>query len=165
MPTLATGNNSGRLDAGFSLVEALTTLLIVALAVGAVMLMTPGPDRRSRESAERLAATLVMATEESITINKSLALSVTNEGYGYSRLEPNGWLTIDDASPLSFRSWPPGVDGRVEDVAGYTRDNPRVTRIDPIGEVAPARIVVSGGGAWWIVEIDARGVVRVHRSK
>jgi general secretion pathway protein H len=164
MPTWATGNSRARPDAGFTLVEAMTTLMIVGLLAGMVVLVSPGPERKSREAAERLAARSLMAAEESILINRPMALVVTAEGYGFARLEPNGWLNIDDGSPLGFQSWPPGIEHRVVEPAEPAAHG-RLVRFDPLGGATPAEIVVNGGGAWWKVSVAPEGEIRVERGE
>ena len=61
MPISATGNRA-RGDSGFSLIEAMTALLIVGLMAGAVLLLAPGPDAETKAFADRFAARVAMAT-------------------------------------------------------------------------------------------------------
>ena len=163
MPTSATGNRRWSSDAGVTLVEVMTALLIIALMAGAVLLLAPGPDRKTRIEAERLAARAVMASEESIIVNRTTALVVTVEGYGFERLEENGWAPARVGSPLGFRPWPSFLDARVEESGGDAGD-PRVVRFDPQGGSTPASVVLSGAGARWRVEIDGQGGVNVERA-
>jgi general secretion pathway protein H len=158
-----TGNRRWRGDAAISLVEVLTTLMIVGLTAGVVMMITPGPDRTGREAAERLAARIEKASADSIVLNRAMALIVTNEGYGFARLEENGWLKLDDGSPLSFRSWPPGVSVEVKRNGAEAGDAQIVARFDALGAATPSELVVSGGGAWWSVVVNEHGGARVDR--
>jgi general secretion pathway protein H len=160
MPTSAIGNRFATRDAGVSLVETLAALAIIALVASVVLLAAPGPDRTTRDAAERLAARLAAASEESIVRNRPVALIVTNEGYGFARLEENGWVQIEAASPLTFRAWPEGVKYRV-DSASTEREAGRVVRFDPMGGATPTRIILSGAGARFSVEIDGQGQVHV----
>jgi general secretion pathway protein H len=135
----------------------------VALMASAVLLAVPGPDRATRNAAEGLAARLAMASEESIVRNRPVALVVTHEGYGFARLEERGWMRIETASPLAFRAWPDGVAYRVESASVDTaqREAGRVVRFDAMGGATPARIVLSGSGARFSVEIDGQGGTHV----
>ena len=81
MPTLAIGNKRAPRDAGFSLVEAMTALLVVGLLVGAAVLAAPGADHKTRQEAERLAARIAAASDESVLTNRPVALVVTQNGY------------------------------------------------------------------------------------
>jgi general secretion pathway protein H len=157
MPTLETGNKPHANDAGVSLVEAMVALLIVSLVVGVVMLVAPGPERKTREAADQLAARMLFAGEESIVANRAISLVVTDEGYGFERLEDNGWFAVEQASPLGFRAWPDDIEVRVENAP----DDPRVVRFDALGGATPASIVMSGAGARWRVTLDESGEVDV----
>lgn len=162
MQTLATGNKTFAPDAGVTLVEVMTALLIISLMAGAVLLMAPGPDRKTRQEAERLGARAAMASEESIIVNRTLALVVTNEGYGFERLEETGWTPARVGTPLGFRSWPTALDARIEGTSAE-RGDARIARFDPQGGATPASVVLSGSGARWRVSIDGQGAVDVEQ--
>lgn len=160
MPISATGSKRFANDAGVTLVEAMVALMIVGLMAGAVVLMAPGPGRETREEADRLAARIVMAGEESIVLNRTMALVATEEGYGFERLESDGWVEAEHGTALGFRAWPSGLDVRIEETEAQGED-PRVVRFDALGETTPARIVISGAGVRWRVSIDGQGEVNV----
>lgn len=164
MPISATGNNRPARDAGFSLVEAMTALMIVGLMAGAVLLLAPGADHKTRTAAERLAARVAAASEESIVVNRPLALLVTRDGYGFERLEEHGWSPEAPNSPLGFRAWEDDIEARVE-VAANGPDDARVARFDAMGGATPAAIVLEGGGARWRVSIDGEGDAHVARAE
>lgn len=163
MPISATGNRLFADDAGVSLVEAMVALMIVGLMAGAVVLLAPGPERAIRAEAERLAARVTLASEESVVVNRTTALVVTHEGYGFERLEQNGWTPAAQGSPLGFRAWPANVEARVE-LSGAEPDDVRVARFDALGGATPAEIVLSGAGARWRVAIDGQGEADVTRA-
>ena len=59
MPTLATGNKPHRAAPGFTLLELMLVLAVMALATGLVLWRMPNPDERAlREEAELLATQL-----------------------------------------------------------------------------------------------------------
>lgn len=161
-PISVTGNKRLKHDAGVSLVEAMVALVIIGLIVGAVVVLAPGPGQRTQTEAERLAARISFAAEESVVVNRTLALLVTNEGYGFERLEDNGWTPEEQRSPLGFRAWPSEIEARVEqsDAPG----DARVARFDAIGGATPVTVVLSGYGARWSVVVDAQGGVDVARA-
>ena len=161
-PISATGNRRFGRDAGVSLVEAMVALVIIGLIVGTVVVLAPGPGRRTQTEAERLAARISFAAEESIVVNRTLALVVTNEGYGFERLEDNGWTPAEQSSPLGFRAWPSEIEARVDQVEGA--DDARVARFDAIGGATPVTVVLSGAGARWSVVVDAQGGVDVAQA-
>lgn len=162
-PMSATGT-SPRRDAGFTLVEAMTALMIVGLMAGAVVLMAPGRDDVAREAADQLAARLMQASDESVLADKPIALVISNEGYGFMRLEENGWLRLQETGALSYRAWPRDAEGRVESSAfAQDEEDGRVAVFDPLGGATPARIVVTANGAAWRVAVDGVGDVDVAR--
>jgi type II secretion system protein H len=151
-----------RRDSGVSLVEAMATLLIIGLMVSAVMLMAPPQDSETRAFAERLAARLALASEESILTNRPVALLVTAEGYGFARLEESGWRRIESGAGLTFRAWPDGVAYSIDARDAQGGDD-RVVRFDALGGATPARIVLSRGGVRWSVAVDGQGQSHVAR--
>jgi type II secretion system protein H len=159
MAISATGNKRLAPDAGVSLVEAMVALLIVSLVVGVVMLLAPGTDRHARLAAEQLAARIALASEESVIVNRSLSLIVTEEGYGFERLEDNGWFPAEQRSPLGFRAWDADLQVRVEPAA----DDPRVARFDPLGGATATNIILDQAGARWRVRLNEAGEVDVQR--
>jgi general secretion pathway protein H len=170
MPTSATGKTEHvvlRGEAGYTLVEALTTLVIVGLVASAVMILAPGPDRTTGRFAEGMAARIAAASEESIIVNRPLGLFVTAEGYGFALLEATGWRQSAPASPLAFRPWPDGVAASVERAGAEdaSREDGLAARFDALGGATPARIVLSGDGVRWIVTIDGQGRAHVERAR
>jgi general secretion pathway protein H len=160
MPISAVGN---RRDAGFTLVEALTTLMVIGLVAGAVMLAIPGPDRETRAFAERFAARLALAGEESVIVNRPVALVMNAQGYGFAKLDETGWEDMSAGSPLSFRPWPRNLEARVE--AAEDREGEQAVRFDPIGSATPARIVLAAPGSAWRVDVDGQGRAHVARAE
>lgn len=157
MPISATGNSAAPRDAGFSLVEALTALMIVALVAGAVLLAAPGTESKTRAEAERLAARLVLAGDESVVLNRALRLIVTDEGYGFERLEQGGWVAMEHGSSLGFRAWPARTRVRIE----TSESEEAAARFDALGAVTPVSLVMSGDGAQWRVSVGRMGEVHV----
>ncbi|HRO03444.1 MAG TPA: GspH/FimT family pseudopilin [Terricaulis sp.] len=162
MPTLAIGNKPPP-DAGFSLVEALTALMVIGLLVGAVVLAAPGADHKVRDEAQRLAARIVAAQDESILINRPVALVVTQNGYAFERLEHQGWVAAGHGAPLGFRAWPADLNVQIEQQEGAEGDA-RIARFDALGGATPAALVLSGWGASWRVSVNGRGQAHVARA-
>ena len=160
MPISATGNNRLAADAGVSLIEALMALMIVSMMAGAVVLMAPERRQSARLEAERLAARMQAAGEESIIANRALALRVSDEGYGFERFEDGRWVEIAHGAPLAFRPWPPGVEASVEQEAAG-----RAAHFDVLGGASAAPIVLSKDGARWRVSMDQQGQVYVARAE
>jgi general secretion pathway protein H len=163
MPISATANRPRR-DAGFTLVEVMTTLMIVGLVASAVVLMAPGAGSRVREAAERLAARLDAASDASVMLNRGVALTVTADGYGFERQDESGWRRIETEPALAFQAWPAGTTARIEKPAPADRAGERITEFDPLGGATAMRIVIEGGGSRWTVAVDDMGAIHVDRS-
>lgn len=164
MPISVIGNKRPRHDAGFSLVEAMAALMIIALVVAGVLLAAPGADSAAKGEAQRLAARVLAASEESILVNRPLALVVTSEGYSFERLEANGWVAAGHAAPFGFYAWPDDLNVVVAQRSGEA-DDPRVARFDALGGATPALIVLGNDGASWRVGIEGDGGAYVARAE
>ena len=114
MPTSAAGN-SGRpasprspaagAEAGFTLLEILVTLLVMALLTGLAALALPGgEDQGARTEAQRLAALLDTAREQAAALSMPVAWAAGPEGYDFLRPSPRGWVPLDQP-PLVARPW------------------------------------------------------------
>jgi len=150
-------------EAGFSLVEVMTALLIASMLAGAVLLLWPGQNMTVRDAAERLAARLEAAADESVLLNRQIALVVTTEGYGFDRREVDGWRRVDADHTLAFQTWPASSGAQIEAPSPTERLGDHVAVLDPLGGATPMRIVI-GDEVRWSVEIDKEGAVHVDRA-
>jgi len=161
MPTSARLSSSPTLDAGFTLVEVMTALLIASMLAGAVLLLWPGENMTVRSTAERLAARLTAAVDESVSVNRQIALVVTSEGYGFDRREADGWRRIEGNSAFGFQSWPASTPMEIKKPGAADRTDGRIAILDPLGGATPMRIVI-GDAVKWVVEIDNEGAVHAN---
>lgn len=153
-------------DAGFTLVEVMATLAIVALVASSVLLMSPGADSRLRSSLERLAARMDLASDQAILMNRQVAIVATNEGYHFERLDEDGWRRIETIAGLGFQPWPSSGAPDIEnsEASDSETSNRRLARFDPLGGATPMRLSFGDGDNGWCVEIDEEGGVHVERS-
>jgi type II secretion system protein H len=157
MPILATGRRAPR-DAGFTLIETIVALAVIALLAGLAVMAAPGLDARARSEAERFAAFVARGGQESIMTNRALALTVSPEGFGFSAMGPQGWAPLPPGDRLAFRRWPAGVDATLVAEAQ--------TRIvfDVLGGADPAQVRIGRAGAAYAVDITGAGEIRVSRA-
>lgn len=161
MPTSVRPSNTTAQDAGFTLVEVMTALLIASMLAGAVLLLWPGENMTVRSAAERLAARISAAADESVLSNRQIALVVTSYGYGFDRRELDGWRRMEGVSPLAFQSWPEATHAEIQKPAEAEQPGDRIAFLDPLGGATPMRLIL-GDTVKWVVEIDERGAVHAN---
>ena len=158
--------NSAHPEAGFTLVEVMTTLAVVGLVASAVMLGAPGADARLHHGVERLAARLKLASDQSVLTNREIAFIAAPEGYHFERLEEDGWRRVDRPSALGFEVWPGKVVPRIEAPASTEEgaEGRRLAEFDPLGGASAMKLVFGGDQPSWRVAIDEAGAIRVDRA-
>lgn len=154
-------------SAGFTLIEVLATLGIVALMASAVLLMSPGADSRLRGALEKMAARIDLAGDQSILMNRQLAFVATRDGYHFERLDEDGWRRLETVPALGFQPWP-GGDAPSFDAADPSEAEEgathRLSRFDPLGGATPMLLRFGTSEDGWRVQIDDRGAVHVERA-
>lgn len=137
---------------GFTLVELMTVIAIIAVAAAAVVVTMPDPAPSPTQEAERLAARLTQAREQAVLTNRPFAVSVTAGGYGFDRYDGREWKPVDE-QPFRTRRVPEGL----------TLTPPAEGRIvfDPSGMADPAVVVLSREGRKARVWVDGAGEVRL----
>lgn len=106
--------------AGFSLIEILVVIVILAVTAAAVTLAVGDVgERRLARDAERLQALLGYACEQAELSGRQIGLSLDRDGYRFSRADHADWLPERDGE-LRPRKWNVAAD------ALLTRDGLRV---------------------------------------
>jgi len=146
-------------EAGFSLVEVMTTLAVIGLVAGAVVLAAPGPDMRLRNEVERFAAQLKFASDQSVLTNRDIAVAATAEGYHFEKLDEAGWRRIENIEPLGFHPWP---GGRAPQVKGGGEEY--LAEFDSFGGADPVVLLFGEPIPQWRVAIDEAGAIHVDRA-
>jgi general secretion pathway protein H len=140
-----------RAAGGFSLLELLVVLVILAIAAGAVsMSVAPRESRLVAEESERLAALFRLAQDEARVRGRPVAWIADEHGY---RFLVGGQEPDAPGDPLRARSWPFPVQ-RVE--------APRlVFGAEPLLPPAEIRIATHEREVW--LALDAFGTVTVRQ--
>lgn len=109
MPISATGasSRSKPLRQGFTLVELLVVITVIGVAATAVVLSAPDPRPTIAVEGERLAARLIMARDEAILGNRSVAAIIDARGYAFQSFDGAEWQSLTGS--LKAASWPEGV--------------------------------------------------------
>ncbi len=138
-------------ETGFTLIELMVVVTIIAIASAAVVLTLPGDQSRVREQAERFALRLAGARDQAILSARPVRIHADAGGYGFERRVQGRWQGWEDR-PFVTTRWRDGVAaaGALQvtfDETGATEDAGSLT----LGRDA-ARVIVS---------VDGDGQVRV----
>jgi general secretion pathway protein H len=115
---------SARRTGGYTLIEIVVVIVIIAILLNFAVLSfrnLPGSDSLGEES-KRLRSLLQMASEEALLRSSLIGVDITEEGYGFLRLESGEWKPLEDdlfrprELPDELRlsiatTQPPGDDG------------------------------------------------------
>ncbi len=148
---------SPRHSRGFTLVELMVVLFVIGLAGAAVAMTAPGRDPL-REQADRFAVRLALACDEAILGTRTIEVTVTSQGYGFSRRRFEGWQALGEP-PFANVLWEDGVRARLP------REDARLRfHFDPTGAALPQALHLEREGGVMTVEVDAAGQVQAHAA-
>ena len=140
--------------AGFTLVELLMVIAIIGLAAGAVVLSVPDPRPSVAGDAERFAARLVRAREESILTNRPVAVETTPAGYAFMAFDGAAWSSLDEG-PFGPETWTAGTT--------VEPSNPPVRVVfDPTGVAEPAVLTLTRERKSRTITVDGAGEVALN---
>ena len=150
MPISATDALERRSEAGFTLLEMLVVVTIIALLSAAVVLGAPAGGTSLREEAERLAARARAAQEHAIIANRAIAMRLDAAGYSFSVRGGGAWHPA--AAPAAGR-WEEGTRPR----------GPGRVLFDAAGATEPVELVLERARERVTLDFLAEGDVRVRR--
>jgi len=134
-----------RADAGFTLIELIVVLALMAVMVAAVTSRgTPvSPATHARAAARELAGALRSARSEAIMSNRSVAFTLDSAGnrYWWGRRQPQ--LLSSDLRVAMLTT----KNQMVNDAVGNVR-------FDPDGGSTGGRLAIAGGDHTWWVGVD-----------
>lgn len=134
---------------GFTLVELMVVLVIIALAAAAVVLAMPEPGGSVESEAVRFAARTKAARDRAILESRPVAVQVGRGGYEVARRVGGAWRTE------AQYDW---VEATTPEIAGTGSGS---IRFDSTGLAEPAFVVLRRGGRRATVEIGGDGGVHV----
>ena len=155
------GRATGTPRSGFTLVEILVAVTIIAILAGVVVVnfVDSAGQRRVQAEAERLALAVELARGESVRRNEVWGLNIDNGQYGFVRHDAGSgrWEEVEEPE---FRPHGAEVILRLEGSAARRQPNGPEVAIFPNGETTPFAMLVlpaAGEGAAWHVSTDGIG--------
>lgn len=131
-----------KLSKGFTLIEIMVVIVIVAVLISAVALsFPPVGDKLLKENADRFSALISLAQDEAILQSTELAVEITPNGYSFYQNVDNSWVAFNDM-PFSKRQLPVEIttkmylDGISIDLKGRDENKPQVVILSS-GEMTP----------------------------
>lgn len=155
MRTLVTGRAKPLPEAraGFTLVELMMTVAIMAMAAAAVVMVAPDPKPAVGAEAERFAARLASARDEAVLTNRPIAVDTTVAGYGFQAFDGRLWTDLQDG-PFKHVPWETGTTAAADEEAARLI-------FDPTGVADPYRLTLRRAGKTRTVTVDGAGEVKV----
>ena len=102
---------------GFTLVEMMVVLLVMALAGGAVMMVVGSGGASVGQDAARLASRVAAARETAITGARPVSLWVSSSGYGFDRYSSGKWQA-EERGALKSSDWDAGTTVTTSGIGG-----------------------------------------------
>lgn len=102
---------------GFTLVEMLIVLLVMALLATAVVLTTGDGGRGVAADATRLASRIAAARETAIVSARPVGVWISRSGYGFDFRADGRWRSADQ-KPFETINWPRGTGVAAAGMAG-----------------------------------------------
>ena len=143
---------AARRSGGFTLIEVLVVVAVIAIAAGFVVVNLDGDDRRTAErEATRLAGALEHAAALAQWRSETLGFSADGAGYRFWRRGPdNRWSAVRDEEVLAPRALPAQWTVAPVSYAGAPVATDVILPFRPSGRNEPYALVLSSP-AWTLV--------------
>lgn len=143
---------------GFTLVELMVVLFLIGIAAAAVVMTVPAGDPLG-DQADAFATGLARARDEAILGTRTIEVTVTPQGYGFTRQHFGDWQPLRER-PFGNRLW----DERTQPQLPRGRDQISF-RFDPTGAAVPNSLTLTHDRASIEIRVDAAGKVRMDARR
>lgn len=130
------------LEKGFTLIEIMVVIVVVAVLMGAVTLsFPPAGDNLLKQNSERFSVLISLAQNESILQSTEIALEMDDKGYSFYKNENNSWVALSEA-PFNKRQLPTDISSKLflDDISvnleGRENGTPQIVFLSS-GEMTP----------------------------
>lgn len=167
-----------RRQRGLTLVELLVVVAILAIASSVVMLTAPPLRPKVRDDAERFAARLQLALDQSISSTAPMRLSLDAKGYAFETFGPEGWAAIDKIPALSPQLFDKRTTAtaEIDDASNGNslalgaeeeegEEGIYLVPLDALGAQQSFGVTFTSADGGWNVRLDATGGVTVTRDE
>jgi general secretion pathway protein H len=143
MPTSATGSK----DRGFTLIELMVVITIIALASAVVVFAIPDPRGRVVDEAERFAARVLAARDDAVVQGRDVRVRVSADGYSVERRRRGAWEALRD-KPFRPIEWATGTGANGAEAIQFdsTGTPAAATTLILTREAARASVAVAANG-------------------
>ncbi len=128
-------------QSGFSLIELMMAIFIMALTTSLIVMTLPPRAGLVETEAEKLSRTITLAADRAMVSGQLTGVKVSSEGYELVRRQNDAWQVIPDTvyelpgdMSLVFKQ---------ADRTQYPDDWPEI-RFDPVGQTVEAELVLRG---------------------
>ena len=156
-------------EAGFSLVETLVVVAVVAMMTAVAVLSVTGRQSAIEREAERLLARFGEARETALVTGGIVGFTPEADGSGYLFLtyRDGSWRDMPDHPALAPRRLPDGI--RLYSEAGRTRRSPDAALapafwFDPTGIEGPFAFLLQDSDRDLRLVRDGQGVLRIEEE-
>ncbi len=147
MAMSAIGRPTDSQEGGFTLVELMVVLTILALSTAVVLLVIPDQSKSLPDTAEKLAARIALVRDEAVISARPMAVAVDEGGYRFEERRGGDWLVLQDKA-MKAGQWPEAIrsGGSERIIFDSTGATDRDARIELQRDAERVNIEISANG-------------------
>lgn len=152
---------TARLSGGFSLIEVLVVIAIIAVIAGMMALsIGEDPQRSVKDESQRLYALLMQIREEAILQGQLYVLQIDEDRYDFKHPDKEGKLQTIQEDVFRPRQFSGNVSVQESEIEGRDTGKTPALVIYPTGDISVFRIVLGNTGGEWQLTGDGEGIIK-----